>query len=223
MVVSIIDDSSQCMKPEEQDFPPDIKLELVPHISCDDCGEKFAFQPGNQCDVQRFEVHLHTPTHRRRVEARKASRISIEQSIISEASEPTQISMLQSSSESDVWDSSDGESVIPNKDANSHFLPRSSSSPVPFQPPGDEPMVDYPPDRIHPEEMEADLDEVARSSSDSDSEVFDFPEDDFGDSIYGREHLDRVKNGRKRVAPTSSECVNSCAKGRPGKRRRGRR
>lgn len=70
-------------------------------------------------------------------------------------------------------------------------------------------MGDHPLDGIYPEETEADLDEVARSSSNFDSEVFDFPEeDDFGDSIYGREDIDRVKNDRKRFAPISSEGVN---------------
>lgn len=228
MVASIIDDSDsgQCMETEEPDVPysPGTELKFVPHISCDDCGENFAFQSRNQCDVRRFEIHLQTPTHRQCVDARKASRINTEYSIISADSDLNQIPMLQPSSESDVRDSLDGESVIPNKDPNSHFLPRSLSSPVPFQPPLDERMGDHPPDRIHPEKMETDLGELARPSSNFDSEVFDVPEgEDFGDSIYGREQLDRVKNDRKRVAPTSSEGANSCGKGRPGKRRRGKR
>ncbi len=225
-VFSIIDDSGQCMETEEPDIPlpPDAKLELVPHISCDDCGGKFAFRPWNQCDVSRFEVHLHTPTHRRRVEARKASRSHVENSVISEGSELTHMPMLQSSSESDVRDSPDGESVIPNKDPNSHSLPRSSSSPVPFQPPPDERMRDHPPDGIYPEEKEANLDEVARSSSKSDSEVFDVPEgEDFEDSTYRREQLDLVKKDRKRVAPTSCGGAYSPNNGRSGKRRRGGR
>ncbi len=152
----------------------------------------------------------------------KHLRINTEHSITSADSELNQTPMLQPSSESGGWDLPDGESVIPNKDPTSHFLPRSSSSPVPFQPPPDERMEDYPPDGIYPEKMEADLDGVARSSSNSDSEVFDVREgEDFEDSIYGREHFDRVKNDRKRDASSSSENANSSGEERPGKRRRG--
>ena len=195
-------------------------LKLVPHIYCDDCRD--TFQQCDKSDVERFEIHLQTPAHRQRVEARKASRINTEHSITSVDSGLNQILTLQLSLKSDVWDSPDDESVIPNKDHNSHFLPRSSSPPVPFQPPLDERMGDHPLDGMYPEKMETDLDEVARSSSNSDSEVFDVREgEDFGDSIYGSEHLDRVKNDRKRDAPSSSENANSSGKGRPGKRRRG--
>ncbi len=94
-----------------------------------------------------------------------------------------------------------------------------------FQPPHDERMEDYSPDRIYPEKMEADLDDLAGGNSCSHSEVFDLSEkeEDFGDSIYGGEHLDRVKNDQKCVAPTSCEGANSCGKGRLGKRRRGKK
>jgi hypothetical protein len=196
-------------------------LKLVPHIYCDDCRD--TFQQCDKSDVERFEIHLQTPAHRQRVEARKASRINTEYSITWVNAELIhRITMLRPSSESGGWELPDGESVIPTKDTNSHCLPRSSSSPGPFQPPPGERMEDYPPDGIYPEKMEADLDEVARSSSNSDSEVFDVREgEDFGDSIYGSEHLDRVKNDRKRDAPSSSENANSSGKGRPGKRRRG--
>lgn len=167
---------------------------------------------------------MQNPTHRQRVDARKASGINTEHSITSADSDLNQFLTLQPSSESDVWVSLDGESVISNEDTDSHFLPRSWSPPVPFQPPLDERMGDHPPDGMYPEKMETDLDEVARSSSNSDSEVFDVREgEDFEDSTYWREQFDRVKNDRKRLAPTSSEGVNSCAKGRPGKRQRGRR
>ena len=217
-------DSDQCMGTEESSglHKRSIKLKLVPQISCADCEGKVTFPQRDKFDVERFEIHLQTPTHRQRVEARKASRINTEHSVTSANSKLNQTPMLQPSSESGGWDLPDGESVIPNKDPTSHFLPRSSSSPVPFQPPPDEQMEDYPPNDIYPEKMEADLDEVARSLSKSDSEVFVVPEGDgFGDSIYGREHLDRVKNDRKRDAPSSSENANSSGKGRPGKRRRG--
>jgi hypothetical protein len=171
--------------------------------------------------VERFEIHLQRQAHRKFVEAHKL-KINIKNSIMSEGSEPPHIPMLQPSSESDGRHSPDGESVIPNKDPSSHFLPRSSSSPVPFQPPPDERMEDCPPDGIYPQKMEADLDGVARSLSNFDSEVFVVPEeDDFEDGIYGREHFDRVKNDQKRDAPSSSGNANSSGKGRPGKRRRG--
>jgi hypothetical protein len=85
-------------------------------------------------------------------------------------------------------------------------------------------MRDHPPDGIYPEEKEANLDEVARSSSKSDSEVFDVPEgEDFEDSTYRREQLDLVKKDRKRVAPTSCGGAYSPNNGRSGKRRRGGR
>jgi hypothetical protein len=219
--VKTIYESDQCIGTVDPNLPyaHGPKWKLIHQISCDDCGEKVTFQQRDKSDVERFEIHLQTPAHRQFVEARKASRINTEPSITSVDSELNQTPRLQPSSRSDVWDSPSGESVIPNKDPTSHFLQRSSSS---FQPAPDERMEDYPLDQNYPEKTEADLDEVARSSSKSDSEVFVVPEgDDFEDSIYGREHFDRVKNDRKRDAPSSSENANSCGKGRPGKRRRG--
>jgi hypothetical protein len=220
--VYAIDDPDGCIGTVDRDFPnpPAKKLESRSYMSCEDCREEVAIRPWNQADMERFEVHLQTRTHRQLVKARRSGYPSI----IPKRSVPTHIPMLKPSSESDTRDSLGGGAVVPYKDPNPHFLPRSSSSPVLLEPPPDERMVDYPPDRIYPEKMEADIDGLAGGNSCSDSKVSDISEEKgFWHVSLGRERLDLVKKNRKRNAPSSSEGAGSCGRERARKRRRGRR